>query len=341
MTMSREMWMREQERKKRERLRRARRRRNCALAVFALAIVSVVLIVAFMSGGDSNSVTTDTTAHYTQTPAIDKSAAEKHYTTTRKPENIKLSFYNDSAFAGNALAETIGMYGILGNADFYSNVNADLENVYTTTTIGSTASIVEQFKSKNFKKIFLAFGENELSRGNSAEFKSNYRKLIEKIKEYQPNVSIYLISIPPVTAEASDANINGVSMSRIRSYNKQIKTLAVEEDIYFVDSIDALGDNKDFLPKGVSNDGINLNKAAVIDLLYYAAKESYIPTRADLAADAKKEDKEDIEIEEDVEETSDNTTTTKQPTPAPEQEKSEQSSTVNVLKSSVIKNREE
>ena len=340
MTMSREMWMREQERKKRERLKKARRRRNCALAVFALAIISVVAVVLFMSDNGSDSTTTDTSVEYTQAPVINRTAVDSHYTTTRKPENIKLSFYNGAAFAGNALAETIGMYDILGNANFYSNVNADLENVYTMTTIGSTASIVEQFKSKNFKKIFLAFGENELNNGNSAEFKTNYRKLIEKIKEYQPNVSIYLISIPPVTAEASDANINGVSMSRIRSYNKQIKTLAVEEDLYFVDSIDALGDNKDFLPNGVSNDGVNLNKAAVIDLLYYASKESYIPTRADLAADAEKEDEEDIEVEEDVLDTSEEKSANK-PKETPKQENTEDSSTVNVLKSSVIKNKEE
>ncbi len=334
MTMSQRMWMREQERKKRERLRRARRRRNCAIAVFVLAIISVVAIVSFMSGDNSGAVENDSQVEYTPAPVVDKSTADNYYTTTRKPENIKLSFYNDAAFAGNALADTIGMYGILQNADFYSNVNADLENVYTMTTVGSTASIVEQFKSKNFKKIFLAFGEKELRNGNSADFKSNYRKLIEKIQEYQPNVSIYLISIPPVTVDASDANINGISMSRIRSYNKQIKTLAVEEDIYFVDSVDALGDNKDYLPKGISNDGVNLNKAAVIDLLYYAAKESYIPTRADLEADAKREDKE--EIEEEMKETSQNEAT-EGASSTPKENKTEQDSSVNVLKSSVIK----
>ncbi len=339
MTISREMWMREQERKKRERLKRARRKRNCAIIVFVLAIISVVTIILLMSDKETGSIATDTTVEYTKAPVIDRTAADNYYTTTRTSENIKLSFYNGSAFAGNALAETIGMYDILDNSDFYSNVNVDLENVYTMTTSGSTTSIVEQFKSKNFKKIFLSFGENELRNGNSAEFKANYRKLIEKIKEYQPNVSIYLISIPPVTAETSDANNNGISMSRIRSYNKQIKTLAVEEDLYFVDSIDALGDNKDFLPKGISNDGINLNKAAVIDLLYYAAKESYIPTRTDLAADAKEEDEEEIEIEETEEPSADSTT--EQATLTPKKEKTEDSSTVNVLKSSVIKKNEE
>lgn len=335
MTMSQRMWMREQERKKRERLKRAKRRRNCTIIVFILAVVAVVCVVFAMSGNKDEQVGTNIDAEYTQSPDIDKSTADKHYTTTRTVEDIKLSFYNNSAFAGNALAETIGMYGILENSDFYTNVNADLENVYTLTTIGSTASIVEQFKSKNFKKIFLAFGENELSSGNSAEFKTNYKTLIEKIKEYQPNVSIYIISIPPVTAETSEIGNNGITMSRIKSYNDRIKAIAVEEDIYFIDSVDALGDNKDFLPQGVSNDGVNLNKAAVVDLLYYAACEAYIPTHEDLKTN--KEDEEETETESPV--TEDDTDI--EVTQKPETKDAEPESTVNVLKSSEIKKKEE
>ena len=326
MTMSQRMWIREQERRKRERERRARRRRNCAIAVFVLALIAVISIVLLMSGNKDEKVAdTDASSSYTQAPEIDKTVASNSYTTTREIEDIKLSFYNESAFAGNALAETIGMYGILERTDFYSDVNADVTNVYTIKTLGSTTSIAEQFKSKNFKKIFLCFGEKELAKGNSAEFKSDYRAFINKIKEYQPNVSIYLVSIPPVTHQASDMNENGITMSRIKSYNKQIKTLAVEEDVYYIDSVDALGDNKGFLPSGVSNDGINLNKAAVIDLLYYAAKEAYIPTRDELT----KDDEEDIEEEESTEENEESATSSAS---APEPQ-----ATVNILKDSEIK----
>lgn len=339
MAMSQRMWMREQERRKRERERRARRRRNCAIAVFVLAIIAVICIVFAMNGNKNKPKETNAPIETVEVPEgeIDKSTAYNAYTTTRKADDIKLSFYNGSVFAGNALAETIGMYGILPDAYFYSNVNANLDNVYTVTTAGSTASIVEQFKSKNFKKIFLAFGENELKDGNSADFKSDYRALIQKIKEYQPNVSIYLIAIPPVTAEMSEANTNGITMSRIRSYNKQIKTLAVEEDIYYIDSIDALGDNKDFLPSGVSVDGVNLNKAAVIDLLYYVAKEAYIPTRADLEADAEREDEEEIEPDSTPSPVSDEEGNEPDPPAKPENNGDEPSPTVNVLKTSEIK----
>ena len=332
--MSREKWMREQERKKRERQRKARQRRNCAIIVILLAVVSVIVIVASMNNSKTVKTQNEQTAEFTQSPDFNRNVAQNPYITTRTVEDIKTSFFQDSAFAGGAVADTIGMYGVIGDAKFYSNVNADLDNIYTMTTAGSTTSIVEQFKSKNFKKVFLTFGENELAKGNPADFKIKYRDLIDKIREYQPNVTIYLISIPPVTAEASERNVDGVTMSRILSYNRQIKTLAVEEDLYFIDSIDALGDNKDFLPSGVSIDGINLNKPAVIDLLYYITKEAYIPTRQDLEDDDKYEEEDAV-----TEETT-STETTAEETQKPSATKKPDGNEVNVLKDSVIKQNE-
>lgn len=336
MTVSQRMWKREQERKRRERLKRARRRRNCTIAVVLLAIIAVSVIVS--------STKTDKAPQpkETQTPVAvnlpsDTAVITEPYTTTRKPDDIKKSFFKDSAFAGNALAETIGMYGLLPESDFYAGVNVDLLNVYKVTTSGSTTSIAEQFKSKRFNKVFLAFGENELKTMTSSEFKSKYRDLADKLLDYQPKARIYLIAIPPVTAKVSESN-DKITDVRIREFNKKIMSLAVDLELYYIDSTDALGDNKDFLPNGVSADGINLNKDAVIDLLYYSAKEAYIPNTNDLAEFDTVEDEEENETAEEdeqdeQEDEEEKPQETLNSTPAP---------TVNVLKDSAInKKREE
>lgn len=321
MTMSQRMWKREQERKKRERMKRARRRRNCAIIVLFLAVATVVAII--MLSRDKND--SKPVVEVTESPvsvAVDSRVLSDPYTTTRGVDDIKQSFFADSAFAGNALAQTIGMYGILKETDFYAGVNVDLENVYTMTTYGSTTSIAEQFKSKRFSKVFLSFGENELKKMTASEFKAEYVALIEDLQEYQPNARIYLIAIPPVTAETSAAYDGKLNINRIQEFNKRIMSMAVDFGLFYIDSVEALGDNKSFLPKGVSADGINLNKAAVIDLLYYAVKESYVPDLQSLA---------NFELEEDSEEDAeeDNVPTPVKPqAPAP-------SPTVNVFKDSV------
>lgn len=326
MSVSQRMWKREQERKRRERIRRARRRRNCAVAVVLLAIVAVIVIIAINAGKSGNKKDSPTQNAINTT---DSTAITNPYTTTRQISDIKTSFFADSAFAGNALAQTIGVYGILQETDFYAGVNVDVDNVYTITPNGSTTSVAEQFKSKRFSKVFLAFGENEIGKFTASEFKVKYAALVEKLKEYQPNARIYLIGIPPVTADVSENDDGVITMKKIKEYNKRIMSIAVDEEIYYVDSVDALGDNKDFLPMGVSADGINLNKAAVIDLLYYIAEEAFIPDTQDLAD----LDVEDDEDEEDVAST---------PVPKPQNTSApEPSPTVNVFKDSVTDKKKE
>ena len=78
------------------------------------------------------------------------------------------------------------------------------------------------------------------------------------------------------------------------------------------------------MPKGVSSDGINLNKAATIDLLYYISKEAYIPDAEDLADMDIDEEAEDEESEETDEVQKPQKTQPPQPT-----------ATVNVFKDSV------
>lgn len=332
MATSQRMWKREQERRRRERLRRAKRRRNCAIVVLLFAAAAVVSIIAVNGSGKSEKKSPEQT-HGEPTIQTDKNAITNPYTTTRSADDIKISFFDDSAFAGNALAATIGMYGITEGADFYSDVNLTLENVYETTSANSTTTIAEQFKSKRFDKIFLVFGENELSTMTSGEFKTAYKKLIGKIEGYQPNARIYLIGIPPVTAEVSSSDDN-INMEKIEEFNKRIISIAADKEIYYIDAVDALGDNKDFLPSGVSADGINLNRAAVIDLLYYTSKKAYVPDEDDLARIGEDEDTEDEDADGDEPEKTAASKTSAAPaqsvkataTPAP---------TVNILKDSV------
>lgn len=321
MTASQRMWKREQERKRRERLRRARRRRNCALVVILLAVLAVIVVIS-VSGKDGGGEKHESTP-VPQSSVSDSKAVSDPYTTTRDDGEISESFFADSAFAGNALAQTIGMYGLLNESDFYADVNLTLENVYTVSPSGSTTSVAEQFKSKRFKKVFFAFGENELSAMTSAEFKKQYNKLIGKIEEYQPNAKIYLIGIPPVTAEvdATDKNMNS---EKIAEFNRKIMSIAADREIYYIDSIDALGDNKDFLPSGVSSDGINLNRAAVVDLLYYSSKKAYIPDVEDLtAAYGDEDDDEENDTDENLKSKPNPTANPASPSP-----------TVNILKDS-------
>lgn len=338
MAMTQRMWKREQERRRREREKRARqRRRRTAVFVFVLILIAAVVLLA-KSCADDNAVTTDETAR----TSVPVTAAPQPVSTVAAAELLDTSFYDNAVFIGNALADGISTYGLLDSTDFYARVGVDLDNVYTTAADNDSMAIVDQLKSKKFNKIFLAFGESELSWNDPEAFAEKYTALIEKVKSYQSGSRIYVLAIPPVTEATSKQNANGVNITNTKEYNSALKEVAAEMEAYYADSFDALADSSGFLEDGVSADGINLDRNSFIKLLEYIPDNIYIPDEDDLkSSSVSDEDQENIDEDEDstpVPRSTKKPTATKKPSFDDEETRSTASPepTVNVLKDSAV-----
>lgn len=343
MAMSQRMWKREQERKRRERLRRARRRRNCTITVILIALIAVIAVV-FKSCSDNNSEKT-----------LQNNASQTTVTQAPKPvsslipvSELDTSFYDNAVFVGNSIADGIALYGLLPQTDIYAKVGLSLDSVYTTAADNDSTAIADQLKSRKYSKVFLCFGEAELSSENSSDFKDKYTELIEKVKSYQSSARIYLVAIPPVSQDSEE---NGMDLRNIKNYNDTIKRLAASEDVYYADAYTALADDDGYLKSGVSSDGINLNRDCYIQMLNYIADNSYIPDLNDIDSESdinsededttdsgNSENSENSEKEESTEKPSKST-----PTPKPDKDKTdsgksteEPEPTVNVLKDSAM-----
>ena len=157
MAMSQSMWRREQERRRREREKRARQRRNCMIIVI-IAIAAVILIISKGCFGGKNEVSepvqeqADTAVQESQTSDAERYESKIDIT------DVNTSFFSSAAFLGNSVADSIGMYNLLKEADFYTDIMLDVDNVYTTATGYSTTAAVDQLKSKQFTRVFLSFG---------------------------------------------------------------------------------------------------------------------------------------------------------------------------------------
>lgn len=325
MAMSQRMWLREQERRKRERERLARQRRNCMIIVI-LVIAAVVLVISKGCFGKKNSSVSETK----ETDIAEQeaqTAGTARYESETDITDVNMSFFDNSAFLGNSVADSIGMYNLLEDADFYTDVNLDVDNVYTTATGYSTTAAIDQLKSKQFTRVFLSFGESELSADNVKEFIKSYKKLIDKVKSYQLKAQIYVISIPPSTQETSSGSLYGMTLNKIKEYNNRIKAMAAEKEVYYIDSVAALGKDNGYLPQGASADGINLNRGCCIDLLQYITKKAYVPNSNGISE--KDTDEEDDEKEDESEKT--------QTPKKSSSSEDEPEPTVNVLKDSVKK----
>ena len=278
MTKSQRMWRREQERRRRERENRMKRRMICT-AIVVIAVIAVA-VLAIVKACTSDRYSTSTPGEegagidVTSTPQEPQTAV---YTPVRDISEVNTSFFDNSAFLGDVVADTINMYGLLPQASFYTSVGLNLENVYTTAVGYGTVPAADTLKSTKFNKIFLSFGSGYLGQNDARGFGERYEELVEKVKTYQQNAQIYVIAIPPSSRTASESALYGATVQNIADYNRQIENIAEEYKLFYVDSVSALANSNRYLADGVSYDGICLNKGCVTDLLYYMVNSSYVP----------------------------------------------------------------
>lgn len=174
-------------------------------------------------------------------------------------DDIDQSYFNNSCFVGNSVIEGMGVYELLDNADYFAKIGLNVSDASKLAMDSSNIPVIDELNnsSKSYGKIFMMFGENELSWSNIDTFKSDYAALIKKAKIYQPSAQIYLLSITPISKAVDSEPSDGVTKSAILEFNEYIKEIAEQNSAVYVDLFTALADDEGFLPEGVATDGIH------------------------------------------------------------------------------------
>ena len=130
------------------------------------------------------------------------------------------SFFDNSVMIGNSLAEGFYMWaGLAENFTFICNANLWIDQV-----IGGIDLSKVTLNPGMYESIYLVFGLNEV--GNSVElFIEEYEELIDFLREYQPNATIYVHSVTPIM-EKVDVDPGEVqTMERIDAFNERLKEM--------------------------------------------------------------------------------------------------------------------
>jgi len=107
-------------------------------------------------------------------------------------------------------------------------------------------------------KIFLLIGTNDLAYGKKGDYiLENYKKIIESIKKNAPDCSLYIQSILPVDDALHYTRPN----KEIIKINEELKLLAQEYSMTYIDIWSTFKDKNGMLDKSYSLDGLHLNGA--------------------------------------------------------------------------------
>lgn len=159
------------------------------------------------------------------------------------------AFFNDALFIGDSIFTGVYLYGYLarenvaaaiGYTAYGAQVNPFDESYYS-------GNAVDYAKFRQPKKIIIMLGTNSLHANvDLDDFENGYRGLINSLKEVCPESKICAVSVPPITADSSQASYSGVTNAVIDSANERIKSLCVELGTLYYDLNSVLKDGNGY-----------------------------------------------------------------------------------------------
>lgn len=201
-----------------------------------------------------------------QNTSEDKEAAERALAEAAEAERkkhpfskVEQSYLDDAVFIGDSRTDTLRLYADWGNATYYVKTGTNIWSIMDDqVTVGKkTMSIEKALQQKSFGKVYIMLGVNELGTGTAESFYQEFKNVVDRIRELQPDALIFVQSIMHVSSSV-DRSSRIVTNEAINSRNKLLQKLADNDMIYYIDENEALDDENHALTASYTYDGIHL-----------------------------------------------------------------------------------
>lgn len=279
-------------RARRRKRRQQQRKRTYSIIALCCILVSVVVVLTVSNligtavGGTKASEPTPAPDMATASPtpaAPSAPPAEEPIEAQSTPEPeptppatpaLAESDFSDTVFIGDSMAEGFYLYSGIQGATFYYERGLRIEDIATdavANTPSGKTTILNALGQKQYGRIVLILGLNELGWDNADVFAQRYSRLIDTLREIQPNAEIYMQAILPVTEERSstDRVFNNYD---IQQYNGKIAQVAEEKGVHYLDVSSVMTDSTGALLADASVDGIHLKQKYCVEWYKYISE---------------------------------------------------------------------
>jgi lysophospholipase L1-like esterase len=173
---------------------------------------------------------------------------------------VEDTYFEQTAFLGDSRTEGFRLYSGLNAGTYYTAVGATVESVFSkkVDTDAGKMPLLDAMKSRQFDRIYVMLGVNELGWNGTDTYYQQYGKLIDRLREDHPDSEVVLQTLPPVSAK-QEAKKTYVNNTRIQAYNEVILRLAEEKQCPYLDVAAVLSDERGFLRDEWTSDGVHLN----------------------------------------------------------------------------------
>lgn len=175
-------------------------------------------------------------------------------------ENDEYAVFDGALFIGDSRTEGLSLYSGIKNADFFCAKSLSIDKVTDgekVTVFGTKMSIYELLESKNYKKVYISLGLNELGWTHIERYIEEYTELINAVKESQPDAVIFVQALLPVSKEKSDKG-GTVNNAQIYWYNTNLAKMAEDTGTLYINADTPLIDENGCLLPDAATDGVHL-----------------------------------------------------------------------------------
>ena len=223
--------------------------------------------------GASSSVSEDSSSDASEAGSSSEREPEEKFPYMTTTGTVDADYFSDALFIGDS--RTVGLSEYCAELDeqatFYGKTSLSIyeaKNKAFVKTSGGKVTLAKALEGKDYKKVYIMVGINEIGYGSTDGWISSYTEVIETIQSACPDAIISLQAIMHVTREydntkAPDASINGV----INTRSQALSALADNKRIFYLNINEALDDELGDLQADISFDGVHL-KASAYSLWY-------------------------------------------------------------------------
>ena len=244
--------------------------------------------------GDTVPEGTEDPTGESQTPAVGETSADTQTEamTTEEPQptepseelpkevvyhTVDDSYFDDAVFIGDS--RTVGMYeygGLEETSTFYASTGLTIYKMFDSKIVAvpgqkKKITVEEALSEKQFAKIYLMIGINEMGTGTVESFMKAYGEAVQHLQQLQPDAVIYLQAIMKVTTERSGQG-DYITNEGIEARNEEIAKLADDEKIFYLDVNPLICDETGGMVASYTYDGVHL-KAQYIPIWLDFLKE--------------------------------------------------------------------
>lgn len=169
------------------------------------------------------------------------------------------AYFADAVFIGDSRMQGVYEYAGIEEADFLTKVSMTIYSMMDTkvSTNGHNETVRDALTGRQYGKIYLMVGINEMGTADTEYFIRNYQAVLDEIRTLQPDALIVIQAIMHVTGD-KDREDPIFNNTNINERNAALKELANGYDIFYIDVNEVYDDENGNLRQDMSADEVHL-----------------------------------------------------------------------------------